>query len=254
MPTTTGAHPERHWAASSVPLQAPDHCGSSIGPRVCGSQWQVGPQGCPSGCSQPLPYAHHPRREGWRCHFAARPNAGATWATGRCRDPEGTTTRYTPTLEHARTDEERRDPFLSWSRDDEAFFAAGACHILAFLFVQLHQHEGFEAVLLRPQGGAPGTHVFASDGRWAFDFNGWVRQEKLLKVTTAAYRAEWPNWRHDLVPLGPCIDQFCRQYAHRSPQCFAYLPWERAYRYLQRFPTSPPAAGRTRRPATRNPD
>jgi|GEM_PF-5547268 len=35
----------------------------------------------------------------------------------------------------ARTPEERRNTFKSWERDDRAFFASGACHILADLFV-----------------------------------------------------------------------------------------------------------------------
>jgi hypothetical protein len=45
-----------------------------------------------------------------------------------------------------RTDEEKRNIFKSWARDDQSFFASGACHILAELFVQLHRHENFKMV------------------------------------------------------------------------------------------------------------
>jgi hypothetical protein len=41
---------------------------------------------------------------------------------------------YQPGIVFKRTPEERADIFLAWKRDDKAFFAAGACHILAFLF------------------------------------------------------------------------------------------------------------------------
>lgn len=44
---------------------------------------------------------------------------------------------YKPSYLFDRTDEEKIDQFKSWARDDQAFFASGACHILAELFVQL---------------------------------------------------------------------------------------------------------------------
>lgn len=39
--------------------------------------------------------------------------------------------KYRPAGLFRRTDAERADQLLSWQRDDQAFFAAGACHILA---------------------------------------------------------------------------------------------------------------------------
>jgi hypothetical protein len=41
---------------------------------------------------------------------------------------------YKTSLLFDRTLRKRKDPFLSWQREDRAFFASGACHVLATLF------------------------------------------------------------------------------------------------------------------------
>lgn len=152
---------------------------------------------------------------------------------------------YKPSLLFDRTPEQRRDKFASWARDDQAFFAAGACHILADLFVELHAHEGFTLIYLKPAEGFPGNHVYASDGVWAFDHNGWTKEDELLRVTEAAYAAKYPGWSYSRQVIKPTIDSlenFCKANFHRLPWQFAYLPWERAYKYIKQFPEQPPKA------------
>jgi hypothetical protein len=39
---------------------------------------------------------------------------------------------------YRRTDLERRDQQVSWERPDKAFFAAGACHVLAWACLEVH--------------------------------------------------------------------------------------------------------------------
>lgn len=149
---------------------------------------------------------------------------------------------YQPSLLFDRTPEERRDIFKSWARDDQAFFASGACHILADLFVQLHQHEGFRMVYIKPGQSLPGNHVYASDGTWAFDHNGWTKESKLLEATERAYRQRYPGWsytKHVIKPTSDALERFCRANNHRLPWQFAYLPWERAYSYIRRFSEHP---------------
>ena len=46
-----------------------------------------------------------------------------------------------PALKYMRAPEESRDVFLSWQREDMVFFAAGACHILAHMFLLLNPNE-----------------------------------------------------------------------------------------------------------------
>ena len=71
---------------------------------------------------------------------------------------------YKPSFLFDRTPEERRDPFLFWQREDQPFFAAGACHILASLSAQLHSHEDYKMVYIQRGKGHTGDHVYASNG------------------------------------------------------------------------------------------
>ncbi|HUC89641.1 MAG TPA: hypothetical protein VMR45_02465 [Patescibacteria group bacterium] len=53
---------------------------------------------------------------------------------------------YEPGFIYQRTPEECRDIFLAWQREDKAFFAAGACHILARMFLSLHDGEDYQLI------------------------------------------------------------------------------------------------------------
>lgn len=150
---------------------------------------------------------------------------------------------YQPSLLFDRTPAERRDLFLSWRRDDQSFFAAGACHILADVFIQLHQHENFKMVYIKPHQSFTGNHVYASDGKWAFDHNGWTKEAELLAVTEKAYCDRYPGWGYERQIIEPAIDsleKFCRANNHRLPWQYLHLPWERAYNYIAQFPDRPP--------------
>ena len=150
---------------------------------------------------------------------------------------------YKPSLLFDRTSEERRDPFLSWEREDQAFFAAGACHILTDMFIQLHQNENFAMIYIKPGKGHTGNHVYASNGNWAFDHNGWTREEELLAATEKAYKERYSGWNYERIVIKPTIDAletFCKANNHRLPWQFAHLPWERAYHYIKQFPDTPP--------------
>jgi hypothetical protein len=92
---------------------------------------------------------------------------------------------YVPASRFAHTPQERADPLLSWQRPDQGFFAAGACHILAWAFADLHRGEGFEVVALRWVGERCANHVIASDGHWAFDHAGWNLEADIVAAMTA---------------------------------------------------------------------
>ncbi len=148
-----------------------------------------------------------------------------------------------PGLLYARTPEQKRDPFLSWRRDDKAFFASGACHILAHMFLSLHPDEGFELIYIRPKDGLPGNHLYASNGIWAFDFNGWTHEEELLSMTRQAYQQEYEGWDFERLVIGEGLLAYIARGDHnlRPPEYFPYLPWERAYAYIQRYDARPPS-------------
>ena len=152
---------------------------------------------------------------------------------------------YKPSLLFDRTPEQRRDNFKSWNRPDQAFFAAGACHILAEMFTLQHQHEGFKMIFIKPGAGFPGNHVYAANDTWAFDHNGWTKEHDLLAATTAAYTKRYPGWtytRHVIEPSLTALEDFCKANNHLLPWQYAYLPWERAYTYIQQFSEAPPDA------------
>lgn len=146
---------------------------------------------------------------------------------------------YQPTLHFRRTPAEKADPFLAWAREDKAFFAAGACHILAYLFMQLHPNENFVIIYLKPING-PGNHLYVTNGTWAFDFNGWTLESELLDETQKAYTEQYEGWDFERIVMTADLETFCRENNHRSPSHFAYLPWERAYHYIKQFPALPP--------------
>lgn len=147
---------------------------------------------------------------------------------------------YQPSLTFERTAEEYADMFKSWLRGDQAFFAAGACHILAFTFFSLHPNEGYEIIYIKPKAKYPGTHVYITNGTWAFDHNGWTKEKELLEVTNRAYKAKYPGWAFKRILVTEDLETFCKANNHRPPAYFAYLPWERAYKYIQRFNSEPP--------------
>lgn len=100
---------------------------------------------------------------------------------------------------YRRTQAERDDQRLSWERTDRAFFAAGACHILA---------------------GVPYLRDLAD---WAFDHCGWHRADDLVEVNEDFVG-------QPLVRLEITTDraEFCHRHYHRMPHQYHRDPWPRA--------------------------
>ncbi|MGW4536240.1 hypothetical protein ACWEOI_35315 [Nocardia sp. NPDC004340] len=147
---------------------------------------------------------------------------------------------YIPCSEFRRTPLERFDQDLAWHRDDQWFFAAGACHILAYVF--LEQHRGrFAAFGLWPCMADDPSHVYAGDGIWAFDHSGWTPVGEL----PGAGQAAEPGADYRSRPIEMDLDEFCARHWHRSPAEFIYDPRPRARAYIAKFrlPASQPFAG-----------
>lgn len=134
---------------------------------------------------------------------------------------------YTPSSVFRRTPEEREDQQLSWDRPDQAFFAAGACHVLAFEFVDLN--PSFRIVAMKKDGDEHPSHVIATDGTGAFDHDGWTLEAEILAATTASAPGEWA-----LLPVTSDFDTFCAQNAHRPIRYFHQDPRPRARAYINR--------------------
>ena len=143
-------------------------------------------------------------------------------------------------LLYERTEEERADQKLSWERSDKAFFASGACHILASLMKEQHPDQNYEIIFIEPHEdfGNNGSHVYVRDGRRAFDFNGWSDESELLKTTEEAYGEKYPGWQYEKIVITDDLEAFCHKNNHRLPESFYQLPWERAFSYIEKMTNS----------------
>lgn len=147
---------------------------------------------------------------------------------------------YEPGILFMRTPEEMKDPFKAWHRPDKTFFASGACHILAHMFLSLHIGEGYDLIHIKPKGDYPGNHMYASNGTWIFDYCGWTLEEELLEVSAASWRQAYPEWEYERIVVKEGLPFYGPKNNHRPPEYFPYLPWERAYNYIKQFPPNPP--------------
>ena len=169
--------------------------------------------------------------------------AGPTQRDTALRMVTGGPVAYDPPIRHTRTPAERADQLLSWQRNDKAFFAAGACHILAWAFLRDEDRAGgFSPTGLRRVGARYVNHVYVSDGTWAFDHDGWTREDELLTVTRAAHQQANPGVDIEQVTLPGDLELFCAEHYSRLPSQYAFDPLPRANAYLERFSARPPSA------------
>jgi hypothetical protein len=56
-----------------------------------------------------------------------------------------------------------------WALPDRVFFACGACHILAFAFLERYGRPEMKATWIRPTPGMIGNHIFVAFGDRVFD-------------------------------------------------------------------------------------
>ena len=110
----------------------------------------------------------------------------------------------------------KSDQSMRWALPDRAFFACGACHILAHVFLERYGDQDVEVLWIKP---APG---FRKARQW------------------------WHGWHATLVPLPrDVLISEARSRAYdglrlREPGQFLYDAFPRARAYLGRFP--PPEA------------
>ncbi|MEP9364943.1 hypothetical protein ABLE68_18415 [Nocardioides sp. CN2-186] len=132
--------------------------------------------------------------------------------------------------EFRRTTLERSDQQASWERPDQAFFAAGACHILAWACRDVYASHDIELGALRRPDQPQVFHTFATWGWYAFDHAGWNLESELVEAN-AAYE-KGPVSR---VAIDGSLADFCGAQAHRMPHEFWADPMPRARAYVARF-------------------
>ena len=85
-----------------------------------------------------------------------------------------------------RTAIERSDQRVAWERTDQAFFAAGACHILAWVCRDSYPDRPIEIAGVCLADDSQVLHTYAIWDGWAFDHSGWNPEPQLLLVNSAA--------------------------------------------------------------------
>ena len=96
----------------------------------------------------------------------------------------------------------KKDPHRRWALPDRSFFACGACHILAHVFLGRYPASGHRALWIRPGTGFAGNHiVVASDEGWVFDYHGYSERNAFMAHTFGKARRWWPGWHASLVEV-----------------------------------------------------
>ena len=139
----------------------------------------------------------------------------------------------------------KSDPEMRWGLPDRVFFACGACHVLAYAFLERHGSPEMKAVWLKPNPGFSGSHIFVATDTWAFDYHGYSERRRLLDHARDRARRWWPGWEATLIELPADVlisERMSRNYDGlwlREPGQFLHDALPRARAYLDRFP--PPA-------------
>lgn len=128
---------------------------------------------------------------------------------------------------YRRTQAERESEQISWERSDQAFFAAGACHVLAWTCRDVHSDQPIGIGALRFVSDKRAFHAVATWQDWTFDHSGWHKRARLLDVNEAFEdrQIEWLDIDADL-------ESFCAAHRCRLPADYWQDPLPRARTYV----------------------
>lgn len=128
-----------------------------------------------------------------------------------------------------RTELERSDQRVSWDRSDQAFFAAGACHVLAWVCRDTYGEQQIGIEALRFEGEQQVFHTYATWDGWTFDHSGWNPEPQLLAINTAFEGVELER-----APITVGLADFCDEHHHRMPHEYWRNPTPRARAFVAR--------------------
>jgi len=139
----------------------------------------------------------------------------------------------------------KRTPQLQWALPDRIFFACGACHILAYAFLERFPDRGFRALWMKPAAGFTGNHVVATDGKTAFDFHGYCGWDRLLAHATRKNGQRMQGWSCKIIELPQDVlisERKSMTYDGlrlRGPEQYLHNALPHARAYLSRFEPPP---------------
>lgn len=130
-----------------------------------------------------------------------------------------------------RTEVERSDQRVAWERPDQAFFAAGACHILAWACRDAYADRPIGIEALRFRGEQQVFHTYATWNGWTFDHSGWNGEPELLEANT-----DFEGQSLERVGITLGLLEFCEEHCHRMPHQYWRDAVQRASGYVGRHP------------------
>lgn len=144
-----------------------------------------------------------------------------------------------------RTPGSKFDQVVRWNLPDRVFFAAGACHILAYAFLERFPHCGAKPFWIKPLDGSPTNHMVVLNGECGFDYHGYTKKDVLLGHFRRRALQHWPTWQGELVEVTPdalISTEKSKTYPGlwlREPDQFLHNALPRARAYLDRFERPP---------------
>lgn len=139
----------------------------------------------------------------------------------------------------------KSDARMRWALPERVFFACGACHILAYAFLERWARVDMRAIWIKPAPGYIGNHVFIDGGDWVFDYHGYSAKDRFLRHIRRGAQRRWPGWDATFVELPMDVlvsEEASRKYEGlwlREPGQFLYNAMPRARNYLDRFSAPP---------------
>lgn len=140
-----------------------------------------------------------------------------------------------------RTPIERSDERIAWERPDQAFFAAGACHVLAWVCRESYPDRPIALAAVRFTGERHAFHAFATWDGWAYDHAGWNPEADLLAANT-----DFEGRPLERLEITTDLAGFCAEHACRVPDQYWREPLPRARAYVALHPPpweAPPPPG-----------
>lgn len=134
-----------------------------------------------------------------------------------------------------RTEAQKKDQALSWQRGDRAFFASGACHILAHVFLQECAHQKYRPFMILPNSGFRGGHVYAASDDTVFDYHGFSVKAHFLEHYFRKMKRFFPGWSATVFEVRDFMSPaFLREFNCRAPSQYWADPLPRAKVFVQR--------------------
>lgn len=138
--------------------------------------------------------------------------------------------------------EVKNDPVRRWNLKDSLFFSNGACHILAYVFLERFPDTGFLPYWVKPDPDFKGNHIFVASKDQAFDYKGFSSLQNFFNDLEAGMEQHYCNWKYETILLDKHIlvsEEESRKLDGlwlRPPEKFLHNPIPRAQAYLNQFP------------------